>query len=115
MALYDGFVEAEKGRASHSTREAGDQRDGEEKVGAGSTVSMESLRELQRAIAAGEELIVKWGTVGVKEGVSRVLGFGDAKGTRLPLKGGLPDGAWEEFGQAFDDLGLNEDWLENSQ
>ncbi|KAL9111494.1 MAG: hypothetical protein Q9187_007917 [Circinaria calcarea] len=65
------------------------------------SMNREELRELQYKIARAEELIVQWGTVGVKEGVSRVLGFGERDGTRLPLKGGLPDGEWERWKEAF--------------
>ena len=55
------------------------------------------LRELQYKISAGEELVVKYGTVGIKEAASRILGFGETDGTRLPLKGGFPGGdeEWE--------------------
>lgn len=71
-------------------------------------MSREELRELQYEIARAEELIVRWGTVGVKEGVSRILRFGERDGTRLPLKGGLPDGEWEKWEEAFVVLGKRE-------
>jgi 2-keto-3-deoxy-L-rhamnonate aldolase len=41
---------------------------------------------LQLAVSRGEDLVVKWGTVGIKEACSRIHGFGDRDGTRLPLK-----------------------------
>ncbi|KAI9880778.1 MAG: hypothetical protein M1830_000214 [Pleopsidium flavum] len=52
----------------------------------------ERLREVQYKICAGEELVVRYGTVGIKEAVSRIRGFGERDGTRVPLKGGLPGG-----------------------
>lgn len=60
---------------------------------------LNSVRELQYKVCAGEELIVKFGTVGVKEAVSRILHFGESDGTRLPLKGGFPGGdrEWENW------------------
>ncbi|KAI5816400.1 hypothetical protein BZA77DRAFT_264130 [Pyronema omphalodes] len=64
---------------------------------------------LQLAISRGEDLVVKWGTVGIKEACSRINGFGDRDGTRLPLKGGLPGGdaewqKWEEIMAALSKL-----------
>jgi 2-keto-3-deoxy-L-rhamnonate aldolase len=46
----------------------------------------EEARRLQWAVSSAEELLVKWGVVGIKEAISRVCGFGDRDGTRLPLK-----------------------------
>ena len=57
----------------------------------------DEMRNLQYHIARGEELVLKWSTVGIKEGVSRILGFGERDGTRLPLKGGLPEGEWAQW------------------
>ena len=102
VALYEGFDDFESGALGNFKQAITEER----------TEAMQRLRYLQRAIAAGEELIVKWGTVGVKEGVSRVLRFGDPRGTRLPLKGGLPDGGWMEFEGAFDELRIIEGDLE---
>ena len=108
MALYEAFDEAENGGASKDGERVGQKTFVREER----TKVMQWCRYLQRAIAAGEELIVKWGTVGVKGGVSKALGFGDPKGTRLPLKGGLPDGSWKEFEGAFEELGRIESRLE---
>lgn len=54
-------------------------------------------RRIQEIVCRGEELVVGCGVVGVKEGVSRVLGMGDKDGTRLPMKGGMPDAEWAKF------------------
>ena len=42
--------------------------------------------------------MVRFGTSGIKEATSRVLGFGDVDGTRLPLVGGMGEGEWEKWG-----------------
>ncbi|CAJ2502278.1 Uu.00g096720.m01.CDS01 [Anthostomella pinea] len=49
-------------------------------------------RALQFKVSAMEELVVRFGTVGIKEAVSRLRGMGDCDGTRLPLFGGIPGG-----------------------
>lgn len=61
-------------------------------------------RALQYKLSAMEELIVQTGTVGIKEAISRLRGFGDPDGTRLPLVGGLPggDAAWAKWKECID-------------
>lgn len=61
---------------------------------------------LQYRVSSVEELVVKFGTVGIKEAISRILGLGDADGTRLPLFGGIPGGdkEWENWKEAIGDL-----------
>lgn len=56
-------------------------------------------RLLQYKVNSMEEIIVKFGTVGIKEAVSRLRGFGDRDGTRLPLLGGIPgdDAEWANW------------------
>jgi 2-keto-3-deoxy-L-rhamnonate aldolase len=49
-------------------------------------------RRLQFKVSSIEELVAKFGTVGIKEAISRLRGFGDRDGTRLPLHGGIPGG-----------------------
>ena len=63
-------------------------------------------RLLQYKVSVVEELVVKFGTVGIKEAVSRILGMGDRDGTRLPLAGGIPggDAEWENWREAIGDL-----------
>jgi len=63
-------------------------------------------RDLQYKLSAVEELVVKYGTVGIKEATSRILGLGDRDGTRLPLFGGLPGGdkEWENWKEAITEL-----------
>ena len=85
VALYNGYAEEKMGR--------------------------EELRAVQYDIARGEEIVVEWGTVGIKEGTSRVLGFGDRDGTRLPLKGRLPEGEWSRWEGIFETLEKREQAL----
>ncbi|KAM0279231.1 hypothetical protein ACHAQH_004688 [Verticillium albo-atrum] len=56
-------------------------------------------RLLQFRISGVEEIVVKFGTVGIKEAISRLRGFGDVDGTRLPLHGGIPggDAEWAQW------------------
>ncbi|KAI0472811.1 aldolase [Xylariaceae sp. FL0804] len=63
-----------------------------------------TLRRLQCKVSRAEELVVQFGTVGIKEAVSRLRGFGDRDGTRLPLCGGMGDAAWDAWHECFDDL-----------
>lgn len=59
--------------------------------------ALEEIQKLQFAVSRAEEFIGKWGIVGIKEGVYRVLGMGTLEGGRLPLKGQLPEGEWEKW------------------
>lgn len=70
------------------------------------TAELQERRALQCKVSAVEEIVVKFGTVGIKECVSRLLGFGDRDGTRLPLCGGIPGGdkEWENWAEAIGDL-----------
>jgi 2-keto-3-deoxy-L-rhamnonate aldolase len=53
-----------------------------------------------------EEIIVKHGVVGIKEATSRLRGFGDRDGTRLPLWGGIPggDSEWDNWKDVIREL-----------
>ncbi|KAM5352574.1 hypothetical protein ACJ41O_005296 [Fusarium nematophilum] len=53
---------------------------------------VQERRLLQFKVSSMEEIVVRYGTVGIKEAISRLRGFGDADGTRLPLLGGIPGG-----------------------
>lgn len=63
-------------------------------------------RELQYKVSSVEELVVKYGTVGIKEAISRILGVGDRDGTRLPLCGGIPggDNEWDNWKEVIGQL-----------
>jgi 2-keto-3-deoxy-L-rhamnonate aldolase len=71
-----------------------------------SDAEVQERRLLQYKVSKVEELVVRFGTVGIKEAVSRVLGLGDRDGTRLPLSGGLPGGdlEWENWKDAVGEL-----------
>ena len=85
--------------------------------GAGIKEKLEEMRSLQYHISAGEKLIVRWGTVGVKEACARILGFGDADGARLPLRGGFPEGdaEWKKWEGVMAELGSIEKALDGAQ
>ncbi len=51
---------------------------------------------LQFAVSQGEEFVMRYGVLGIKEAVYRVAGFGNLEGGRLPIRGRLPEGAWEK-------------------
>ncbi|CAL3972690.1 unnamed protein product [Diplocarpon coronariae] len=67
---------------------------------------VQERRLLQYKLSSVEEIVVRFGTVGIKEAVSRILGFGDKEGTRLPLAGGIPGGdrEWEAWQEVLADL-----------
>ncbi|CAI4215318.1 unnamed protein product [Parascedosporium putredinis] len=52
-------------------------------------------RRLQFKVSSVEELVVGYGTVGIKEATSRLRGFGDVDGARAPLAAGMGD--WEKW------------------
>ncbi|CRK47636.1 hypothetical protein BN1723_007655 [Verticillium longisporum] len=63
-------------------------------------------RLLQFRVSGVEEIVVKFGTVGIKEAISRLRGFGDIDGTRLPLHGGIPggDAEWAQWKSVLEPL-----------
>ena len=71
-----------------------------------SRADLEELRSLQFRTCQGEKIVEKWGTVGIKEAIARLWGFGDKEGARLPLAGGFQggEGEWNLFKDVFDGL-----------
>ncbi|KAH8811796.1 hypothetical protein F5884DRAFT_728272 [Xylogone sp. PMI_703] len=71
-----------------------------------SDAEIQERKLLQYKVSTIEELVVKFGTVGIKEAVSRILGIGEKDGTRLPLYGGIPGGdqEWENWKEAVGDM-----------
>ncbi|KAL1645458.1 hypothetical protein SLS58_003766 [Diplodia intermedia] len=69
-----------------------------------SSGALDELRKLQHTVAAGEKMVGKWGVMGVKEGISRLRGFGDSDGGRVPLQGGFGDAEWARWKDALDEL-----------
>ncbi|OCK76404.1 aldolase [Lepidopterella palustris CBS 459.81] len=59
--------------------------------------TLKEIQAIQFAVSRAEEFIGKWGIVGIKEGVYRVLGMGTLEGGRLPLRGKLPEGEWDKW------------------
>ncbi|KAI0534977.1 hypothetical protein GGR58DRAFT_480805 [Xylaria digitata] len=70
-------------------------------------------RRLQFKVSSIEELVAKFGTVGIKEAISRLRGFGERDGTRLPLHGGIPggDAEWANWQALADSVQEEEDRL----
>ncbi|OAQ61654.1 dihydrodipicolinate synthase [Pochonia chlamydosporia 170] len=59
---------------------------------------VQERRELQYRVSCMEEIVVRHGIVGIKEAISRLRGFGDVDGSRLPLRGVVQgDGEWEKW------------------
>jgi len=71
---------------------------------------VDERRLLQYKVSSVEELVVKFGTVGIKEAISRILGLGDRDGTRLPLTGGIPggDAEWAHWKEVINELDIIE-------
>ena len=71
-----------------------------------SEVELKERRGLQYKVSSMEEIVVKYGTVGIKEATSRLRGFGKIDGTRLPLFGGIPggDAEWANWKGVLDEM-----------
>lgn len=63
--------------------------------------TLEETRRLQWKVSTAEEFIVKNGILGIREGIFKVLGFGHLSGGRLPLRGALAQGAYEEWDEVL--------------
>lgn len=71
--------------------------------------ALEEIQKLQFVVSSAEEFIGRWGIVGIKEAVYRVLGMGTLEGGRLPLKGKLPDKEWENWNKTMSRIQKIED------
>ncbi|KAK3320285.1 Dihydrodipicolinate synthetase-like protein [Cercophora scortea] len=70
-----------------------------EKSFEGSEVNAETRAEIQRlqfVVSRAEEFVVRYGMIGIKEGVFRLTGLGTQEGGRLPIRGTLTDEVWEK-------------------
>ncbi|KAK4233834.1 hypothetical protein C8A03DRAFT_19162 [Achaetomium macrosporum] len=56
---------------------------------------------LQFVVSQGGEFVMRYGIIGIKEATYRVAGFGNLEGGRLPIRGKLPDGAWDKAKALF--------------
>jgi 2-keto-3-deoxy-L-rhamnonate aldolase len=63
---------------------------------------MKEIGTLQFAVSSTEEMVGKYGIVGIKEAIYRVLGMGTMEGSRLPLKGSMGHGEWEKWSVCVD-------------
>jgi len=57
---------------------------------------------------------VRFGVVGIKEAVSRVLNFGEPDGGRLPLARGMGYGEWERWSEEMTEMARTEMELQTS-
>jgi 2-keto-3-deoxy-L-rhamnonate aldolase len=64
--------------------------------------ALSEIQSLQFVVSRAEEMVGKWGIVGIKEGIYQVLNIGNLQGGRLPLKGRMPKGEWESWSVAMD-------------
>lgn len=73
--------------------------------------NLSKIKALQYTVSTTEDFIGKFGIVGIKEAVKRVTGYGTLEGGRLPLKGKLPEGAWEKWSEVWERIQKSEDSL----
>ncbi|KAI0378790.1 dihydrodipicolinate synthetase family protein [Hypomontagnella monticulosa] len=59
--------------------------------------AIQEARTLQYRVSRAEDYIGRWGILGIREGIYRVVGLGTVEGGRAPLRGRIPEGAWEEW------------------
>lgn len=59
--------------------------------------TLDEVRRLQWKVSTGEEFIGRHGILGIREAIYKVLGFGHLEGGRLPLRGALAAGAYEQW------------------
>ncbi|KAI2633644.1 dihydrodipicolinate synthetase family protein [Hypomontagnella submonticulosa] len=59
--------------------------------------AIKEARDLQYRVSRAEDYIGRWGILGIREGIYRVVGLGTVEGGRAPLRGRIPEGAWEEW------------------
>ncbi|KAF2203105.1 aldolase [Delitschia confertaspora ATCC 74209] len=63
--------------------------------------ALEEVHSLQYAVSSAEEFVGKYGIIGIKEGIYRVLRMGTLEANRLPLIGKLPEGEWEKWNKVM--------------
>ncbi|KAK4447322.1 hypothetical protein QBC34DRAFT_132008 [Podospora aff. communis PSN243] len=70
-------------------------------AGSQDTESKKEALRLQYVVSRAEEFIVRYGILGIREGVYRAAGFGNQEGGRLPLRGRLTEADWEKGSKLF--------------
>ncbi|WAO97319.1 Putative 4-hydroxy-2-oxoglutarate aldolase, mitochondrial [Fusarium falciforme] len=73
--------------------------------------TLEETHRLQWKVSTAEEFIVKHGILGIREAIFKVLGFGHLSGGRLPLRGALAKGAYDEWDEVLGQLAYEESKL----
>lgn len=64
--------------------------------------NLEKIQSMQFAVSRANEMVAKFGIVGIKDAVYRVLNMGNADGGRLPLKGRMSEEDWTAWKPATD-------------
>ncbi|KAI1088448.1 dihydrodipicolinate synthetase family protein [Rostrohypoxylon terebratum] len=59
--------------------------------------AIKEARTLQYRVSRAEDFIGQWGILGIREGIYRIASLGNLEGGRAPLRGKIPEGAWEEW------------------
>jgi 2-keto-3-deoxy-L-rhamnonate aldolase len=72
---------------------------------------LEEIGKLQYAVSSAEEMVGKYGIVGIKEAIYRVTGMGTMEGGRLPLRGSMGGGEWEKWSVCIERMKKLEDSL----
>lgn len=72
---------------------------------------VKEMKSIHWVVSSAEEMVGKWGIVGIKEGIFKVMGIGNLDGGRLPLRGCLPDGEWERWAGPLGEMKSIEDGL----
>ncbi|ORY60205.1 uncharacterized protein BCR38DRAFT_398377 [Pseudomassariella vexata] len=68
--------------------------------------TLKEAMDLQYRVSRAEEFIGKWGILGIREGVYRAVGLGTLEGGRAPLRGKIPEGEWEKWGEVMGNMKL---------
>lgn len=73
--------------------------------------TLEETRRLQWKVSTAEEFIVKNSILGIRKAIFQFLGFSHLSGGRLPLRGALAKGAYEEWDEVLGQLAYEESKL----
>ena len=65
---------------------------------------LKEINALQLVVSRAEEMVARWGIKAIKEAIWRVLGMGNLEGGRLPLRGSMGKGEWEQWSQALEEM-----------
>lgn len=63
--------------------------------------SLAMIHKLQHAVSSAEEMVGKFGVVGIRDAIHKVVGMGVSNCGRLPLTGQMPEGEWEKWSEVL--------------